>query len=193
MTTNKKLLAAALTVAMGTSVAHANFDVDGVYVLGGIGAGFFDDAKYDSSSDSFKSEDKSTFAWRLGAGYMFNDYLGLELNYIHFNEAESSYNDSDSDRVKIKHSAESVPVLAVLKAPVDQFALFAKIGTSYNIVNKDVKVDGTKVYSDEDKKWEFAYGFGGEYNFTDNMAVQVEYLVTGEDTSGVFGNLAYKF
>lgn len=193
MTTNKKLLAAALTVAMGTSVAHANVDVDGVYVLGGIGAGFFDDAKYDSGSESFKREDKAGFAWRLGAGYMFNDYLGLELNYINMLESESSYNDSDDDRVKVKHSAESVPLLAVVKAPVNDFALFAKIGTSYNIIDKDVKVDGTKVYSKTSKDWEFAYGFGGEYNFTDNMAVQVEYLVTGEETSAVFGNLAYKF
>lgn len=188
MTTNKKLLAAALTVALGTSVAHANLADSGLYVLGGMGVGILDDYKVDTDDD--KLENDTTFAWRLGAGWMYNEYFGVELNYINYMESENSYS---SDNLKTYVSAQSVPLFAVVRAPVNDFALFAKVGASYNIINEEAKVNGVKVLDDTDKKWEAAYAVGGEYNFHENMAFQVEYLVTGDDFSAVMGNIAYKF
>ncbi len=193
MTTNKQLAAAALTVAMGTTAAHAAFDASNFYVLGGLGAGVYENAKYDTDSDSFEREDDAALAWRLGAGYMFNDYFGVELNYLHLNQAENSYTDAVGDDVDTFKSAQSVPVLGVVRAPVNDFALFAKLGASYNIINNDVEVNGLETYSDEVKEWDLAYGFGGEYNVNQNVALQVEYLTTGEETSAVLANVAYKF
>jgi opacity protein-like surface antigen len=177
---------AVLAISLLTGFAMQAVASDNFYVLGGVGAGFLNDAKV---NDNGEVEDATDVALRLGAGYQFNQYLGTEANYFYYTPVESDVYDG-----QLKTSAQSVALLAVAKYPIENFALYAKAGPSYTW--KKAEFSDSDFFNDQEdteEEWDLAYGGGVEYNFTETLATQVEYLVTDEDTSAATANLVFRF
>ena len=160
------------------------------YLLGGAGIGILKDSHV---TDDFQVEDGTDLALRFGIGYQLNKYFGAEANYIYFSPVESDLPYGN----KIEASAQSLAILGVAKYPIEKFAFFVKAGPSYNIKKLEI-VEGSGYFNDggqeeTEEEWEAAYGGGVEYNFTKAWGTQVEYLVTGEDTSALTANVVFRF
>lgn len=169
--------AALTSVALQTSAASND-----LYVLGGAGIGFLNDAEIGNDSD-----DSTDLALRLGAGYQWTHYFGVEANYFYYTPVESQVGNTT-----LNTSAQSAALLAVAKYPIEQFAIFAKAGPSYTWKKSEFEAFGYD-FEETESDWDLAYGGGVEYNFTETLGTQVEYLVTDEDTSAATANLIFRF
>lgn len=181
----RKIATGAFVFAGLTSAAlQASAFTTGYYAIGGAGVGFLNDAEVNNYGEV---GDASDLALRLGVGYQWTRYFGIEANYFYYTPVESQIGNST-----INASAQSTALLAVAKYPIEKFALFAKAGPSYTW--KKNEFDGFGYGAEEtESDWDLAYGGGVEYNFTSVLATQVEYLVTDEDTSAATANLIFRF
>ncbi len=213
MLKNKLFLAAALSAALitpafadtSTDDADAMLEIEDAgqkqsyfYIVGGGGLGVIKDGNLDkiTSTGAFKTNDGKGGVWRVGAGYMFMPYVGVEADYFGYLDTKSSATDPDPavGKTDFTASSEAATLLAVLRYPINNFAIFAKVGPSYNRDKVKTKVLLTKAKTTAtDEHWEVAYGGGFEYDLIHTFALQLEYLVTSPDTSAVTINVAGKF
>ena len=99
-------------------------------------------------------------------GYKFNPYVGVEGEAA-FGIADDTVSGVD---VELKHE---VGVFGVVTAPVSpQFDLFARAGytgASFDTSLGDLETDG------------FAYGVGGQFNFTDKDGIRLDWTKHDHD------------
>jgi opacity protein-like surface antigen len=169
----KKLLLAALAGTMFAATPALAADEGGPYV--GAGAGSFG-----VDVGGFGGDD---FGYKAFAGWMFNPYVGGEVEYIDGGSAEDSGASLD-----VSGFNASVKVVY----PIDQFSLFAKAGMYF--WDADVSIlDAHGSDSGED----FSWGIGAGFDFTDNFGVTLEYQgfeVEDTDTTDfVSASLVWRF
>ncbi len=176
----KTLLAVAVMAACASTSAFAG--TDGLYV--GLKAGV-DIWGVDTSNDyrssfyrqydyanhqrkhtnqAFTNDmDRVNATGGLFAGYNFNDYLGVELEYNYLAPMKM-----DHSHLNYKVWSNSFGLSGKFMLPfTDDFEMFTKVGVSYNYLNSNFSkhVDLTNLL----------LGGGLQYYFTDNIFARVEY------------------
>lgn len=106
--------------------------------------------------------------------YGFNEYLGLELEYLDGGTIEDSGLEIDTSGF-VASVMGTYPVTG-------QFGVFAKIGMLFWDVDATIPGEGSGSESGED----FAGGIGAGYDFTENLGARLEYqgFALEEDVDG---------
>ncbi|MGH8660557.1 MAG: outer membrane beta-barrel protein [Burkholderiales bacterium] len=141
--------------------------------------------------------DDKDVAWKVFAGYQFNNYFGFEFGYADLGEVTQS-----TAGTTATFEATGIEMVLVATIPIDQqFSLFAKWGLfSWEL---DRTIVGAGAGTTESSGKEITYGFGVKYNFTRNIALRLEwqrYMDVGDVSTtgishvdvGLFG-IAFKF
>jgi OOP family OmpA-OmpF porin len=110
--------------------------------------------------------DDSATSGKLYVGGMFNEWLGLELGYVHLGEV---------DRSGGVVRAHGVNVSLVGKVPMGNnspYLLYGRLGTTYGRTKNESPIPG---YSGTGTAWKPAWGVGVGYQFTPQWAVVLDY------------------
>ena len=142
------------------AVAQTN-NPTGIGVALGIGSSSIEDE--DAPGDTF---DGSDFGWNLDLEWRFIENLAVGVNWISLGEDSDSLNGTETTIGVDGFGAYVRGYLPVTK----RITLHARYGeTNYN-VDIDPGIGSVFPFSDSAKD----FGAGGDFNFTENLAVRVE-------------------
>lgn len=185
-----------LFVALSESVSAASI---GPYL--GVGAGY---SALEPASDA-QMEDDGGLGGRFFAGYNFNQYFGVESNYVRFFKTRYVLNDYQNVAIDYKLAALSVVAKGYLPIPSDgPFNLYASIGAAQAYADIDAKVHSTTFLSESESGVVPVLGFGASYDFNKRFMTVFDCSLTGKKKaddnhfgiqSGALATvgLAYKF
>ncbi len=172
---------AAATNSMNANQSSNN-NAAGIYVSGNVGYG-----RVDLKNSDFSSSELSGFAWNVGAGYQFNSYFALEMNYNDYTTPSESANYFGIPE-NLKLQTYSMDLLMKGIYPInDQFNVFAKAGAAYmNYEGIDsVSYDGlSQSVSSTTTRIVPEFGIGAGYNVTQNVALTIQGLTTLAGSNG---------
>lgn len=160
------MLAALLALA-GTSTALAQND-SGLYI--GAGAGQFnveiDDVNTANNiQDTFDSDDT---VFKLFAGWRFNPFFGVELDYVDLGAPEDTVGTTS---IETKISGVAPYLIGTL--PLGPIELFAKAGYYFY----DVEVNGRNIVSVDDSGENLVYGLGAGVTLFEHLHARLEYEI----------------
>jgi OmpA-OmpF porin, OOP family len=114
--------------------------------------------------------DTSSIEGKLYGGYLFNDFLGVEVGYMGLGSTSLTLVGGDSAKIE----ASGIPVQAVFFLPGGaDFSWIGKLGVvRWNAKTKTV--ESNVATSHRDSGFSFVVGAGGQYNFSNNLAIRVE-------------------
>lgn len=162
---------AAVVVAFSPVTVHA----DGNFYLGGsIGS-----ASLDEQFDGLAVDTGST-AFRLVAGWRFNDYFSLEAGYHSFGKFEQRF-PNDGMPVKIGLQADGFTLGATGTIPLgDRFSLYGRVGSFF--WNGNAEVNNVVEARPEDAN--LFLGAGVIFSVTENLSLVADWSdYQLEDTS----------
>lgn len=154
---------AALAAVLVASSAFAN--TTGIYVGANAGVGKVNESV---SINGNKKDAKNGFAYSFDAGYLFNQYVGVELGFNHLNATKFASN------VKLQDNySTDVAVKGIYPFSNNQFNVFGKLGVAY----AHTKLKATGVFAGQGSSSSrvvplFAIGAG--YNLTQNIGFNVQ-------------------
>lgn len=208
----KKITLSVLVIAgLASATVQSAFASDtGWYALGQFGQSLnnskssFDNTARSAGGSGFSSSMNNPTAYSLSAGYQINQNLAIEGGYIASGNSNYLMSGGNFGGSSISDSFTGFDMKAVGILPLpNQFSLLGKIGvaslTQSGSTNFNSSVNGSKTG--------ITYGIGGEYDFTDNIAVRLDWdsynagsttLSTGSIVSSTRLNVlavgvAYKF
>lgn len=166
----KRLLTASLLAAsLASGGAFAQSLGVGPYVGGSIGM-----SNYSTDESCFGECDKTDIGFKLYGGYMFTPNFGVEAGYGAFGKTKIGVAvGSTTANAELKSSGWHGFLTA--QYPVENWALFGKIGFAYLDNEVTVTVPGFGSASESDSSTEFAWGLGATYMFNKNLGLRGEY------------------
>lgn len=187
----KKIIALSLLAATSAAFAQGS----GFYVGGSVGQSntkFKTDDFSLSSPFVDESKDRSDTAWKLFAGYNYNQYLGVEVGYADLGAPKYKYTGVNGVVGSGEIKAEETSWFAAAKGTLpinDQFNVFGKLGFTRNHLKASGDITITapvsvSISGSESKtKASVLYGVGAQYNVTKQIGIRLEY-----ENFGKFGN-----
>lgn len=178
----KKIAIIALLSAFASTAFAGDF-----YVVGSIGQSDANISKSQLDNDlvnagatnlSSNLDNKGT-AYKLLAGYQYNQYFGIEGGYIDLGKAKYSATATEGTaRADVKATGWAISAVGTL--PInDSFSVFAKLGTIRAKVEATASVSvpalGTFEGSADATNWKTTYGVGATYNFNKQIGLRAEY------------------
>lgn len=161
MTIHKKILPAALLVALLPFGAHAA--ENGFYIGGQVGNASID--------EDFLDDDDTSFGGY--AGWQFNPYFALEGSYTNFGSLDGRITNG-TDVVLFDTDPQSFALKAVGMLPIgEQFSLYANAGFHSWDLDQG-SGDGIDDVVGDDSSTDPTYGIGGKFDFTNNWAVRAQ-------------------
>jgi OOP family OmpA-OmpF porin len=147
--------------------AHAERE-PGFYVGAGVGSGTLD---FDQNDFTVAGVDDSDTAFKVYAGYTFNQFISLEAAYIDAGEPTEQIN---SVTLQFDLSAVNVSVIGHLPL-TESFELFGKAGLASYDYDAVLSFNGLTVGGGDDSDQDVSYGFGGAYSFPGPFEIRGEY------------------
>ena len=164
-----KKIATALVVAAATMTSSAM--AGDTYVSGSVGLATYDSDAIGALKKYGITVDENATAFKLNAGYSFNDYIAVEAFYLNAGE----YDLTASIGATASFKVSGFGAAGVVSYPVtDAFDIYGKLGFwAWESDSNGNTVDGTDP----------VYGVGASYNFNENVGAFVEYDMnqTGSD------------
>ncbi|MCB2381890.1 OmpA family protein [Shewanella baltica] len=137
------------------------------YIGGGLGVNNYE-PNCDLKTTKVCGED-DPYAWDIFAGYMFNDYFGIELGYRNLGRAEwTDYSNKLNDLGVKGTTLGLVGVWPI----ANNWSLSVEAGAMNYLISNN-KQWGSEYYSDSGIAPYFGTGIG--YNFTENLKLQAKY------------------
>lgn len=129
---------------------------------------------FSNSCGVLYSCDRSTTSYGLTYGVQMNPNYAVEIGYTDFGQAKRGGGDT---------KAQAANLSFVGRIPLNQFALFAKVGMSYG------KTETTTALISDVRRgngygWAPSYGVGVSYDLTSNVAVLAEWAQTNMAFAG---------
>ena len=146
----KLIYTAVATALLAASPAMAADD-GGFYVGAGIGKFGVDEGSFDESDTGYK----------LVGGWMFNKYIGGELEYIDGGTVEDSGFGIDTTALNASVKG-NWPV-------TEQFDVYGKVG--YFFWDADVDSSGDSSQEKNESGSDLSWGLGAGYDFTENFGI----------------------
>lgn len=119
--------------------------------------------------------DKTDTASKIFGGYMFTPNWGLEAAYYDQGKLRETATDVTLGDVSADWKGSGWGVFAVAALPLDDWAVFAKLG----IVDSKVRFDATSStlgsVSASERHTRYGWGAGGQYRLTRNWAARLEF------------------
>ena len=158
----RTLIVRSVLVIIVSGVAFATHaeEHSGLYIGGSIGEATNDSGEFKGSDTAFK----------LSAGYAFNEYFGLELAYV-----DAGTQKDNIGPVEIENESSGVIASALLRAPLgEKFALFGKLGYAFYEADATAR-EGSLVARASDDDEDLAYGLGLEFAVWRGLRLRAEY------------------
>ncbi len=119
----------------------------------------------------------------LGLGYSFDKTWDMELGYIHFGDGKHSETVGGTTS-SLKMKTQSIYLAGIGNLPVtDAFSVFGKLGLAVN-QSKSTDTLGSAVSKDDNTKVQGLIGAGLSYQFTKELAAQIDYTYFGKVSDG---------
>ncbi len=119
---------------------------------------------------------------RIGGGYRFTSNIAVEADY--------ALSSASTSVAGLSYKASAWQLAAVGSYDVNpQFALFAKVGASNN--KYSLSTSGYGGASASTSKTDLLYGIGGQYRFTPDWGVRLQYEHLGKATSTGMNDIKY--
>jgi OmpA-OmpF porin, OOP family len=190
-------------VASITLPVAAIADGSGVYVSGDVGQSHFSGIAGQSesmvanqvllgmpSTSIYRDNDTG---YRLGVGYQFDPYWGLEASYADFGQASIDINSASpavSSNTKLK--AHGWVLAAIGTAPISEdWAFYARLGAIDAYVEQNVENPGFEIPTTESSTsstdWRATYGVGVSWSFAPNWSARLgwdQYRHLGNSSTG---------
>lgn len=170
-------------VAAGLTLASAPASAE-FYVGGSIGDGTIETSeRFDEGSFNFEESD---FAYKVFGGYMFSEYLGVELSYFDLGSPSQNFGfdggeTSGTVSVDLKAEVTGFAAQGIAAYPFGPFEVFGKLGLLQYDAEVEAKERGTGTrLTIDDSDVGLAYGIGGKYNIN-NFALRAEYEILDVD------------
>ncbi len=110
--------------------------------------------------------DKKDSAYGINAGTYLNDYVGVELGYTNFGNAQRGGGETE---------AQGVNLSLIGRLPVSQsFNLLGKLGTTYSRTEVS-SLPGSGITAGKEDGFGLSYGVGAEYAFTPSLSAVLQY------------------
>lgn len=120
--------------------------------------------------------DDSDIGLKAFGGYMFTPNFGVEVQYVNLGKLKLDpifVPDLGTVSGEIKSSGFGASLIA--QYPIEQFAVFGKLGFTYMDTKISGSVSGLGSGSESDKSTNFSWGLGAAYNFNPQLGVRVEW------------------
>jgi OOP family OmpA-OmpF porin len=171
-----KLIYAAVAATLLAASPAMAADDGGFYVGAGVGQFSVDEGSFDESDTGYK----------LFGGWMFNQYVGGELEYI--DGGTVGDNDFGIDTTAFNVSLKgNWPV-------TEQFDVYGKVG--YFFWDADIDLSGDSGQERNDSGSDLSWGLGAGYDFTDNFGVVAEwqwFQIEEADAEMLSAGVVWKF
>lgn len=136
--------------------------------------------------------DKSSFAWKKGAGYVLNDFVAVEGNILNFDYYER-YRYSPTERAGfLKTEDYTLNVVGVGKLPLNErVALFGKAGPAY--IENPFKTNAQDIIVDpeaENTPLGVTYSTGASVNLSSSLVLSLEYMNSKNEETSIEGTIA---
>jgi hypothetical protein len=148
--------------ASGPVLADEN---SGLYL--GVGLGDFS-SEFDSIRDVDIDFDESSDASKIFAGWRFNRFLAVQLDYIDFGDAGVTL-----DLLNIQAETRGIAPSVVATLPVGPVELFAKAGMLF--YDLEVSLNGDTLVDESGN--DIVYGVGVGYTLFGRLALRAEYEI----------------
>jgi PKD repeat protein len=184
---------------------------------GGLGGGT-SSADYDAASfppdmaalghtvSNVNIDDGGT-GWKIFGGYNFNEYFAAELAYVDLGEVSASFDVVTNDVSQmfvdaaglLPVSGDGYSVSLLGRYPLgERGAIFAKVGGYFWEADLDVSATGNVIGSGSSSidGTDVGYGIGGDYNFSGNFGLRLEwerYALDKNDVDFLSASLLYRF
>ena len=168
-------------------------DATGFYLGGSIGQTNITDL--DEGCDAITGlggtvtdcDDKDT-AFKVFAGYQFNQYFATELGYADLGAGNIGFS-GPGGTGNVEFAANAIFLDAVAMLPVfENFSILGRIGAARWDLDAEVSAGGLPIASESEDGFGFSYGAGLQYMFGRNFGIRAEYQVFDsigdEDTTG---------
>lgn len=163
----KNTLKVVLLTSMLPFAASAAEELTPWYVGGGLGVNNYEQ-NCDQPNTKVCGED-SPYAWDVFGGYLFNEYIGIELGYRDLGRAD--WTDSKDQMFDVGATGVSLGVVGFYPL-ADKWSLSSEVGTYSYLLENQQTVNGQKL---SDSGVALFAGAGVGYNFTDNLKLQAKY------------------
>jgi opacity protein-like surface antigen len=184
----KRSVAMAILFALSAAPAVAADNDSGPYLGAGVGRFDVEIDDVGDVTDTIGSFDADDTTFKAFAGWRFNPYLGVELDYIDLGNPEDRI---DGRRVSADVNGFAPYVIGTL--PIGPVELFAKAGYLFY----DVKVDVDDLDIDDDSNEDFVYGGGIGVTLFEHLHARVEYEVIDidevDDANALWVSAAWRF
>jgi hypothetical protein len=179
--------AAILIALLATPAAFAQNE-GGLYL--GAGAGRFN-VEVDNVgdvTDTVRSFDADDTTFKAFAGWRFNPYIGVELDYMDLGNPEDTI-----DERRVNADVNGIAPYVVGTLPVGPVELFAKVGYLFY----DVKVDVDDLDVVDDSNEDLVYGGGIGLTLFEHLHTRLEYEVIDigefDDANALWLSAAWRF
>lgn len=157
---------AALALATGAT-AHAERQ-PGFYLGAGVGQGTLD---FDDTDFTVAGVDDSDTAFKVYAGYTFNEFISVEAAYF-----DAGQPTEQIDTLTLQFDLSAVNFSAVGHLPLtESFELFGKAGLASYDYDGQASINGVMVSTGDDSDQDVSYGFGATYSFAGPFEIRGEY------------------
>ncbi|MFC4311129.1 porin family protein [Steroidobacter flavus] len=178
----KVVVLSVLSIAgIGLSFGTHAEEQPGFYVAASVG-------EATNESGEFKGSDT---AFKVGGGYTFNRYFGIEVAYV-----DAGTQDDTIGPIALENDSSGVIANAVLRLPLGEtFALFGKLGYAFYDSETTSRL-GNLSERERDSDEDFAYGAGVELAVWGGLRLRAEYEavdVSAGDFQIVSAGVTYKF
>jgi opacity protein-like surface antigen len=157
---------------IGAGVGQFNVKVDGIEDVG-------------TTIDEFDSDD-TTF--KVFAGWRFNQFIGVELDYIDLGQPDDTIND-----VKVEAEINGFAPYLIGTIPLGPIELFAKVG--YYFYDVKINADDFDVLDDSDE--DLVYGGGLGLTLFGHLHARLEYEIIDisdvDDANALWLSGAWRF
>lgn len=175
---NKALKLSVLSFVLLTNSPLIHAASPGLYLGGGVGYGNL------GSEPGLSKIENNIFAGRIFIGYNFNQFIGIETNYIPL--ATTKYYIPDYPWMRGDYSLTAASVVGKIYGSFSQespFNLYALIGGAYLSGLLDVKYNSTILYSYRESGLVPTAGLGASLDLNQNFTMGIELSVLGKKES----------
>lgn len=174
---NRAIVAGALMSACaGAAHAQSSENDAGLYLGLGFGAYNVQLDDIDETDDAIERIDDDDNAWKVFAGWRFNPYFALELNYVDFGDPDDRLEASGSSGdYRLELSGVQPAILGTF--PLGPVELFAKLGYYFYDIDLSIDLDDITedVFTSDTSEEAWSYGGGVGMTFFERLHARLEY------------------
>ncbi len=159
-----KIQSIIITAALAVSIPSITFAESGFFVSGSIGK-----ATLSEDFDDFNVDTDST-AFRVTAGWRFNDYFAIEGGYNNFGQFEQTV-DVEGVPTDVSLKADGFTLGGLAYVPLsDRFSLFGRAGAYF--WDGDAEINNVTAATPEDAN--FYFGAGVRFALSDKLSATLD-------------------